>query len=102
MSDELHKYHCTIRPGLAVQCTVNMDAIRRQEQRQMIVMWDGKLKRKDIPKYKEWMSGIYQETTDKLGKNMMWVLTPGAADRHGEIWVFEPGKPPFFKGPVIP
>lgn len=92
MNDELHKYHCTIRPGLAVNCTLNINDFRNGKP-YMIVIWDGSPKPKDIPKYKEWMFEIYRNAADSLGENMLWALLPGGG-LDGEIWKFEPGKQP--------
>jgi hypothetical protein len=54
--------------------------------------WTGRLKRKHIPTYRQWVLSMTQTLSDHWGITMLYAL--GTHHNRTEVWSFQPGSAP--------
>ena|SRR5271163_2563982 len=78
----------------SLQCTMRVTAQQppRGECHVQSIEWDGQLKPKHLPEYRQWILCTTQHLCDRWQAKILYCL--GTKSDETEMWEFEPGKTP--------
>jgi hypothetical protein len=92
MSAETFRFVHVFSRNLRCALTVSSEPPDQGTVRQQSCEWEGRLKPRHIPEYRQWILEVYRTLADRWGQKVLYAF--GISRSETELWEFEPGQAP--------